>query len=303
MKSCRCSGSSAASASSCSSLALGHDQVLHERLRSPRNMCSVRHRPMPCGAEAAGPGRVLRGVGVGAHRRAAGTRRRASMTRSTAARARRPPAVSSPSKWRTTRLSTTGTSPAKTSPVVPSMEITSPSLDRGPVGAGEPLALHVHVEGVRAADAGAAHAARDDGGVRGLAAAAGQDALGARPCPSGRRGWSRGGPGSRPRPARPTRRRSCESKTALPTAAPGEAFMPLREQRPAPRSSSKRGNISWASCAPLTRRTASSMSIRPWSTSWTAIRNAASAVRLPTRVCSIHSLPRSTVNSMSHRSR
>ena len=66
---------------------------------------------------------------------------------------------------------------------------------------------------------------------------------------------------------------------------------------------SNRGNISWASWSPVTRRSASSRSIRPWSTSWTAIRNAAPAVRLPTRVCSIHSLPRSMVNSMSHRSR
>ena len=30
-------------------------------------MCSVRHSPMPCGAEPAGPLGVLRGVGVGAH--------------------------------------------------------------------------------------------------------------------------------------------------------------------------------------------------------------------------------------------
>ena len=67
--------------------------------------------------------------------------------------------------------------------------------------------------------------------------------------------------------------------------------------------SSKRGNISWASWSPVTRRTASSIWIRPSSTMWTAIRNAASGVRLPTRVCSIQSLPRSTVNSMSHMSR
>ena len=40
----------------------------------------------------------------------------------------------------------------------------------------------------------------------------------------------------------------------------------------------------------------------PWLTSCVAIRKAAAAVRLPTRVCSIHSLPRSIVNSMSHRS-
>ena len=45
------------------------------------------------------------------------------------------------------------------------------------------------------------------------------------------------------------------------------------------------------------------LSIMPCLTSWVAIRKAAPAVRLPTRVCSIHSLPRSTVNSMSHRSR
>ena len=67
--------------------------------------------------------------------------------------------------------------------------------------------------------------------------------------------------------------------------------------------SSKRGNISWASWSPVTRSTASSIWIMPSSTMWTAMRNAASGVRLPTRVCSIHSLPRSTVNSMSHMSR
>ena len=45
--------------------------------RSPRNMCSVRHRPMPCGAEPAGAGGVLGGVGVGAHPQPADARRRA----------------------------------------------------------------------------------------------------------------------------------------------------------------------------------------------------------------------------------
>ena len=67
--------------------------------------------------------------------------------------------------------------------------------------------------------------------------------------------------------------------------------------------SSKCGNISWASWAPVTRRSASCSSISPSSISWVAIRKAAPAVRLPTRVCSIQSLPRSMVNSMSHRSR
>jgi hypothetical protein len=88
----------------------------------------------------------------------------------------------------------------------------------------------------------------------------------------------------------------------LPTAAPGEAFMPWVSWVASP-PETNRGNISWASWSPVTRRTASSMSMRPSSTSWVAIRKAAAAVRLPTRVCSIHSLLRSTVNSMSHRSR
>ena len=93
-----------------------------------------------------------------------------------------------------------------------------------------------------------------------------------------------------------------ESKTAWPTAAPGEALMPLPSSARSPEVS-KWGNISWASCSPVTRWSASSSSMSPSSMRSVAIRNAASAVRLPTRVCSIHSLPRSTVNSMSHMSR
>ena len=103
-----------------------------------------------------------------------------------------------------------------------------------------------------------------------------------------------------PWPASSTAR--AESKTTLPTAAPGDALMPVAILVTSPLVSN-RGNISRASSSPETRRTASSMSIRPWSTSCVAMRKAAAAVRLPTRVCSIHSLPRSTVNSMSHRSR
>ena len=93
-----------------------------------------------------------------------------------------------------------------------------------------------------------------------------------------------------------------QSKTALPTAAPGEAFIPTAS-RSLSAAASKRGNIRLASCSPVTRRSASSMSMRPSSTMCTAIRYAASGVRLPTRVCSIQSLPCSTVNSMSHMSR
>ena len=93
-----------------------------------------------------------------------------------------------------------------------------------------------------------------------------------------------------------------ESKTARPTAAPGEAAMPLISRSRAT-DLSNCGNISCASCDPDTRDSASSMVINCSSTSCPAIRKAAAAVRLPTRVCSIHSLPRSMVNSMSHRSR
>ena len=94
-----------------------------------------------------------------------------------------------------------------------------------------------------------------------------------------------------------------ESNTALPTAAPGEAEIALVSSvMPSPEVS-KRGNISRASSSPVTRVSASSRSIMPWFTSCVAMRKAAAAVRLPTRVCSIQSLPRSMVNSMSHRSR
>ena len=42
------------------------------RRSSPKNMCSVRQRPMPCGAELARPAGVLGRVGVRAHAEAAG---------------------------------------------------------------------------------------------------------------------------------------------------------------------------------------------------------------------------------------
>ena len=93
-----------------------------------------------------------------------------------------------------------------------------------------------------------------------------------------------------------------ESKTALPTAAPGDALTPVAILVTWALVSNL-GNMSRASSSPDTRASASSMSIRPSSTNCMAMRNAAAAVRLPTRVCSIHSLPRSMVNSMSHMSR
>ena len=84
----------------------------------------------------------------------------------------------SPSKYATTAGGSTGTSPRHTRPVEPSMEMTSPSSTTVPSGRGELLLLGVDLQLLGAAHAGLAHAAGDDGGVRGLAAAAGQDALG-----------------------------------------------------------------------------------------------------------------------------
>ena len=93
-----------------------------------------------------------------------------------------------------------------------------------------------------------------------------------------------------------------ESNTAFPTAAPGDAAIPVAITFSVV-AASNWGNINWASCVPLTRIKASSIVMRLSSTSWVAIRNAAAAVRFPTRVCNIQSLPFSTVNSMSHKSR
>ena len=103
-------------------------------------------------------------------------------------------------------------------------------------------------------------------------------------------------------PSAAIRTAASESKTATPTAAPGEALIPLAISERAP-SGSKWGNISWASWSPVTRSRASSSLITPSSTRSTAMRNAAWAVRFPTRVCNIHSRPCSMVNSMSHMSR
>src|SRR5690606_28630601 len=51
-------------------------------------------------------------------------------------------------------------------------------VDDHPAGGGEPAGGGVDVQLLGAAHAGLAHAAGDDGGVRGLAAAAGEDAAG-----------------------------------------------------------------------------------------------------------------------------
>ena len=94
-------------------------------------------------------------------------------------------------------------------------------------------------------------------------------------------------------------------KYARPTAAPGEAASPV-----AMTVRSSEANCGCSTCSTwssVMRCTASSRVIfqprRRWLVMSTAIRRAARPVRLPTRVCSIQSLPCSMVNSVSHMSR
>ena len=112
-------------------LVLGQDQVLDQLAALAEEHVLGAAQADALGAEPAGAGGVLGGVGVGPDpsRR---TPSACSMIRATASTsvARR---TSSPSKWRTTSESDTGTSPANTSPVVPSIEIRSPSCTIGAV--------------------------------------------------------------------------------------------------------------------------------------------------------------------------
>ena len=95
---------------------------------------------------------------------------------------------------------------------------------------------------------------------------------------------------------------SSDENTISPEAAPGEAGSPVASTLRSALGSMV-GCRSWSSAAGSMRTTASSRVIRPSFASSTAILSAALAVRLPERVCSIHSLPRSTVNSRSCMSR
>ena len=115
---------------------------------------------------------------------------------------------------------------------VPSTEITSPSSQHDAAATVTVPASSSIVEAVGAADAGLAHAAGHDGGVRGLAAVAGQDAL------SGDHARQVVGVGL-PRTritGSPSAASRCvaESSTMRPTAAPGEAATPSGDQLVAP---------------------------------------------------------------------
>ena len=94
----------------------------------------------------------------------------------------------------------------------------------------------------------------------------------------------------------------------MPTAAPGEAFTPDPRRRPSVMADARAATASWgwrkkSTCSVETLDTASSREINPSLAMSTAMRTAAWAVRLPSRVWSSHRRPRSTVNSMSCMSR
>ena len=71
VKSLRCNGNSASSAASRSSAVPARMTRSISDRRSPRNMCSVRHSPMPWAPSDLRPGRVLGGVRVGPDRQPA----------------------------------------------------------------------------------------------------------------------------------------------------------------------------------------------------------------------------------------
>mmetsp|Transcript_13827 Transcript_13827/g.58124 ORF Transcript_13827/g.58124 Transcript_13827/m.58124 type:complete len:266 (-) Transcript_13827:1074-1871(-) len=90
------------------------------------------------------------------------------------------------------------------------------------------------------------------------------------------------------------------SNTTWPTAAPGEAGRPTPMTSAAYAASSRNcGCRSWSMCVGSTMPMALFSSIKPSPTRSTAIFTAPAPVRLPDLVWSINSLPSCTVNSMS----
>ena len=271
-------------------------------------MCSVRHSPMPCA-----PSRRARAassaVSALARTRSRRARRRGPGAGRPPAPARRSPRRRPPERGVQAVLQVVDhrrghhrTSPRNTSPVDPSMEMTSPSLITTSPSRGRPApCVGVHVDRLGPAHAGAAHAAGDHRGVAGLAAAAGQHPVrGDHALEVVRVGLPAHQHHRLARRVPADRRRRVEHRLAhRRTRGRGQALgqqlllggrVELREHQP-------------RQLLPADPGSASSSVISCSSTSCAAIRNAAAAVRFPTRVCSIHSLPRSTVNSMSHRSR
>ena len=130
---------------------------------SAMNMCSVRHRPMPSAPSSRACGASSGVVGVGAHAEPAEL-------------------VGPPSTVSKLAPTTSGVDQrdvvVRDSPVVPLMAMKSPSASSLPVERAAACGLEVDVQLGGAGDGGAAHAAGDQRRVRGLAALAGEDALG-----------------------------------------------------------------------------------------------------------------------------
>ena len=275
--------------------------------RSPRNMCSVRHRPMPwaprCRARAASSAvsALARTAAGGLRRRgrAAGRPRapaRRSPRRRRRARRRGPPRGSAPPvrprpaahrgtprrwsrRWRARRPRRPGRHrPGPRRPTGSTSSASAPQTQVLPMPRATTAAWEV-LPPRRGQDPGGGDHALEVVGV-GLPAHQDHVLAAGRPRHRGGRVEDHRGP------------------------PPHRARRPSRGSAPSgrwPRRTA--GTSAGPAVRRCTRLSASSRVISCSSTSWAAIRNAAAAVRLPTRVCSIHSLPRSMVNSMSHRSR
>ena len=177
-----------------------------------KNMCSVRHRPMPSAPNFTACSRVVRGIRVGADAAACGPRQ---------------PSPSGGAKSPETEASTVGIASAYTLPVEPSMEIQSPSWNDNVADGRRSWLPRRSCSVAAAGDAAGAHAAGNDGRVGGHAAADGQDALRMRPCPRYPPERSPDGP---ERPSRRSWRHAVASsavKYTMPQAAPGEAARPV----------------------------------------------------------------------------
>ena len=137
-------------------------RTIFSRRLSPKNMCSVRQRPMPWAPSA----RALRASsGVSAFART--SRRRNSSAH-----------VSTVRKCSLISGSTSGTSSVVMAPVVPSMVTTSPSRSTARPSSRTSRAMHVDLQVARARDRRHAHAARHQRGVARLPTLGGQHAHG-----------------------------------------------------------------------------------------------------------------------------
>ena len=257
------------------------------RMRSPsKNMCSVRQRPMPS-APNSRAARASFGVSALA---------RTCMRRTASAQP-----ISVPKSPVSSGCSV-GTRPSKTSPVraVDGDDVAGPPGLAGDRHGAE-LRRRSSPRRRRRRRACPCRARRPPRGWSCRRARSGCRAP--RPCRGCPPGSSRCGRGARRGRRRFSRSASSAVNTISPVAAPGEAGRPRAIERALGASGSSVGCRSWSSESGSMRPIASSRVISPSAAMSTAIFSAALAVRLPERVCSIHSLPRSMVNSTSCMSR